>query len=52
VGVPWPFRKMGEYGDAATTIDMQPLQQRIGSLSLAAAARWVRSEVPRGAPAQ
>lgn len=27
--------KWGECGDAATTIDMQPLQQRIGFLSLA-----------------
>lgn len=34
----WGFRgcsaKWGECGDAATTIDMHPLQQRIGSLSL------------------
>lgn len=26
-GVPWRLGKMGECGDTATTIDMQPLQQ-------------------------
>lgn len=42
--------KWGECGDAVTTIDMQPLQRRIGSLSLANGMRilyWIAPDVPK-----